>query len=103
MNSHFEVKGMSKGLITLNFQGSAMERPKIPPGHPPIPILEWQRYSLYRILSSSDSSDLLDGLRGAPIVSVDSGDLAGYIDLAGGDNAQIAALDDLIAKGWVVL
>lgn len=63
----------------------------------------WQRYSLYRILSSSDSSDLLDGLRGAPIVSVDSGDLAGYIDLAGGDNAQSAALDDLIAEGWVVL
>lgn len=60
MNSHFEFEGMSKGLITLNFQGSAMERPKIPPGHAPIPILEWQRYSLYRILSSSDSSDLLD-------------------------------------------
>lgn len=103
MNSHFEVEGMSKGLITVNFQGSAMEQPKIPPGHPPIPILEWQRYSLYRILSSSDPSDLLDGLRGPPIVGVDSGDLAGYIDLAGGDNAQSAALDDLIAEGWVVL
>lgn len=103
MNSYFDVEGMSKGLITLTFRGSAMEQPKIPAGHPPVPILEWQRYSLYQILNASGSSELLDGLRGAPILGVDNGDMAGYIDLIGGDYAQSAALDDLIAEGWIVV
>lgn len=70
-----------------------MKQPKIPLGH---------RYNLYQNLSPPDS-ELLDGLRGAPIVSVYSINLAGLMDIAAGDCAQSSALDNLIAEGWVAM
>lgn len=48
-NSYFEVEGMSTGLITMLFRGSAMETPLRPPRHPLIPVLHWQRYSIMEI------------------------------------------------------
>lgn len=96
MNTYFEVEEKGTGLIILT--SHEREQLKIPSGHPSIPSLKWQRYNLYTMLSPSDS-ELLDGLRGAPIVSVDSGDLACVVDIAAGDDAQRAALDGLIAQG----
>lgn len=102
MNTHFKVEGMGTRLATLTFHRTAMKQPKIPPGHPSFPTLKWQRYNLYQNLIPPDS-ELLDGLRGAPIVSVHSINLAGLMDIAAGDYAQSAALDYLIAEGWVVV
>lgn len=101
MNTHFEVEGMGKGLISLTSHRSAMKQPK-PPGHTSFPTPKWQRYNLYQNLSPPDS-ELLDGLRGAPIVSVYNINLAGLMDIASGDYAQSAALDNLIAEGWVAV
>ncbi|MCJ1345778.1 hypothetical protein MMC31_003987 [Peltigera leucophlebia] len=101
-NSYFEVEGMSTGLITMLFRGSAMETPLRPLGHPPIPVLHWQRYSIMEIFGASNPK-LIEGLCGAPIVEVDSGNVAGFFHLAAGDYAQCAALDDLIAEGWVLV
>lgn len=102
MNSYFEVDGMSTGLVTLVFAGKAMERPIRPPGHPEIPITEWRRYTIHEIFGASNTQ-LLDGLCGAPIVGIDTGNVAGFFHLAAGDYAQSAALDDLIAEGWGVV
>ena len=101
-NSYFEVEGMSTGLITLCFRGTAMETPLRPQGHPPIPVLLWQRYSIMEMFGASNP-DLIDGLCGAPIVGIDSGDVVGFFHLAAGDYAHCAALDDLIAEGWTVV
>ena len=38
--SWFEVDGMSTGLLSLLYCGRSMERP---PGHPPIPVSQWQQ------------------------------------------------------------
>lgn len=46
---------------------------------------------------------LTDGLCGAPIVEVDSGNVVGFFHLGAGDYAQCAALDDLIAEDWVLV
>lgn len=98
MNTHFEVEGMGTRLIILTFHMSAMKQPKIQPGHPSFPTPKWQRYDLYQNISPPDS-ELLDGLRGAPILSVYCINLAGLMDIAAGDYAQSAALDNLIAEG----
>lgn len=84
MNTHFEVEVMGTRLITLTFYRSAVKQPKIQPGHPSFPTTKLQRYNLYQNLSPPDS-ELLDGLRGAPIVGGYSNDLAGLMDIAAGD------------------
>lgn len=53
-NSYFEVDGMSTGLITILFCGSSMEMPLRPLGHPPIPVMHWQRYSIMEIFGASN-------------------------------------------------
>lgn len=102
MKNHFEVKEMGTGLVILTFHRSAMKQSKIPPGHPSYPTPKWQRYNLYQNLSPPGSK-LLDGLRGAPTVSVHRGDLAGFMDIAAGDYAQGTAFNDLIAEAWVLV
>lgn len=79
-----------------------METPLRPQGHPPIPVLLWQRYSIMEMFGASNPN-LIDGLCGAPIVGIDSGDVVGFFHLAAGDYAHCAALDDLIAEGWTVV
>lgn len=71
-----------------------MERPTRPPGHPPIPILQWQHYNILQMFGATNTK-LLDGLCGARIVGIDSGDVAE-------DYAQCAAPGDLIVEGWGV-
>ena len=102
LGAWLEVDGMSSGLISLSYQGSAMEKPERPPGHPKIPVLHWRRNSIMRVFGASNG-EVMDGLCGAPIVEVMNGNVAGFFHKAGGDWAECAALDDLIAEGWEVV
>lgn len=43
VKSYFDIEGMSTSLITLPFP---METPVRSPGHPPIPVLHWENYSI---------------------------------------------------------
>lgn len=105
INSRFtfwEVDGMSTGLVTLYYEARSLEQPMRPQGQPPIPVANWRRYNVSRIFGAM-SGELMDGLCGAPIVSVDDGALGGFFHLATGDFAQSAMLEDLVAEGWGVV
>ena len=45
----------------------------------------------------------MDGLCGAPVVEIETGNVAGFFHLANGDWAECAAFDDIIAEGWEVV
>jgi hypothetical protein len=102
LNTYFELDGMSTGLITLVYLGTAMERPPRPPGHGEIPFHRWRTYNICEIFGATNPQ-LLDGLCGAPMVGVETGDVAGFFHLASGDYAECAALDDMIAQGWSIV
>ncbi len=101
-NTYFELDGMSTGLITLVYLGNAMEQPPRPPGHGEIPFLRWKTYNICEIFGATNPQ-LLDGLCGAPVVGVETGDVAGFFHLASGDYAECAALDEMIAQGWSIV
>lgn len=83
-NFYFEVEGMSTGLINLAFRGTAMKTLVISPGHPPIPVLQWERYSIMEMFGASNIK-LLGGLCGAPIVGIDCGNFARFFHLVARD------------------
>jgi hypothetical protein len=102
VGAFFEVEGMSTGMITLWFRGRSVERPMCPAGHQKVPMTEWRHYNVNQIFGAANS-ELLDRLCGAPIVGVDSGDVAGFFHLAAVKFAFSAAMDDLVAEGWGVV
>ena len=97
-----EVDGMSTGMLSLLYSGRAMEEPVKPPGHPPIPVHQWKRKTLFNVFGAT-SPQLLEGICGAPLVEEETGLVAGFFHLAAGDWAECAALDDLVAEGWEVV
>ena len=97
----FEVDGMSTGMLSLQYLDDSLERPVRPSGHPEIPVREWKRKIVFRIFGAT-SPQLMDGVCGAPLVEVGTGNVAGFFHLANGDWAECAALDHLIAEGWGV-
>lgn len=99
LGSWFEVDGMSTGLISFQLAAKTFQKPKRPPGHPEITVLQWRR----DIVFGASSPELMDGLCGAPLVEVNTGNVAGFFHLANGDWAECAALDDLVAEGWEVV
>lgn len=100
--SFCEAEGMSTGLVTLMQRGRGMEAPVRPIGHPKVPVTKWSLYNVSQIFGAS-SPELIDGLCGAPMVGVNTGNIAGFFHLAAGDFAISAALDDLVAEGWGVV
>lgn len=98
----FEVDGMSTGLLSFQYVFDSIERPNIPAGHRETPVPQWKHNVVFRIFGASNP-ELMDGLRGAPFVEVETGNVAGFFHSAGGDWAECAALDDLIAEGWKVV
>ena len=97
----FEVDGMSTGLISCQFMIESWEHPIRPPGHAKIPVLKWQREVVFRIFGATNTG-MMDGLRGAPFVEVQTGNVAGFFHSADGDWAKCATLDDFVAEGWEV-
>jgi hypothetical protein len=97
----FEVDGMSTGMLSFQYLRDTFECPVRPPGHPPIPVLQWKRDVAFRIFGAS-SPELIDGLCGAPFVETETGNVAGFFHLANGDFAECVAIDDLVAEGWEV-
>jgi hypothetical protein len=102
VGAFYEVEGMSTGLMTLMHRGRGMKRPIRPIGHPKVPVTEWNVYNVNQVFGAS-SPELIDGLCGAPMVGVDTGNVAGFFHMAAGDFAISAALDDLVAEGWGVV
>lgn len=97
--SWFEVDGMSTGLLSLLYCGRSMERP---PGHPPIPVSQWQQKNLFEVFGATNP-ELIEGMCGAPLVEQGTGLVAGFFHLAVGDWVECAVLDDLVAEGWQVV
>lgn len=91
----FEVDGMSTGLLSLLYRGRSMESP---PGHPPIPVNQWQQKNLFSAFGAT-SPQLVEGICGAPLVE-DLGLVAGFFHSAAG---ECTVLDDLVAEGWQVV
>ncbi|CAG8899243.1 unnamed protein product [Penicillium salamii] len=96
-----EVDGMSSGLVSMMNTGVIETRPIRPVSHPKIPFSEWQTRSVNTIFGNIEGF-ISDGVCGAPIVDVESGGVAGFFHLSDGSFATSAALDDLIAEGWVL-
>jgi len=101
LGTWFEVDGMSTGMLSFQYLVNTFEYPVRPPGHPPIPVLQWKRDVTFRIFGAS-SPELMEGLCGAPFVEVETGNVAGFFHLGNGDWAECAAVDDLVAEGWEV-
>ncbi|KFY21184.1 hypothetical protein V491_03097 [Pseudogymnoascus sp. VKM F-3775] len=98
----FEVDGMSTGLLSFQYWADSMERPRRPPGHPPIPVSRWKLDITCRIFGAT-SPEMIYGLCGAPFVEERTGNVAGFFHLANGDWAECATLDDLVAEGYDVV
>ena len=94
----FEIDSMSTGLVSLMLEATVLREPMRPQGHPEIPTHHWKRDTTYRIFGATGPG-LLDGMCGAPLVEVETGNVAGFFQLASGDEAWCAALDDLIDAG----
>lgn len=100
--SWFEMDGMSTGMLSLMYSGTALEKPIRPPGHPPIPFHLWQHKNLFNMFGAT-SPQLVEGSYGAPLVEEETGLVAGFFHLAAGDWAECAAVDDLVAEGWEIV
>ena len=99
----FEVDSMSTGLITLYHEGFHHRRPIRPPGSPEVSFDQWSFDRIFRVFGGV-GPQLKDGMRGAPIVQVETGAVAGFFHMLEGDGWAISAtLDDLIAEGYEVV
>lgn len=98
----FEVDGMSTGLLSFQYIADSVEEPLRSPGHPKIPVLQWRLNTIYRIFGARNPV-VIDGICGAPIVEIETGNVAGFFHLANGDFAECAALDDFVTEGWEVV
>src|SRR6202000_3066797 len=87
MGAWHEADGMSTGLLSFLCLIKSWENPIRPPGHPQIPVIQWQRDVTFRIFGAS-SPQLMDGLCGAPFVEEETGNVAGFFHLANGDWAE---------------
>ena len=101
LGSWHEIDGMSTGLLSFLYIGTEAKAPLRPPGHPEIPHHNWQLDPVYQIFGASNAK-LLDGICGAPLVEVETGNISGLFRRGNGDYAVCAALDDLVAEGWDV-
>lgn len=100
----FKVDGMSTGLLSFQYMWDAFKKPFIirPPGHPETPVLQWRQDLVFQVFGAANP-ELMDGICGASLVEVRTGNVAGFFShLASGDWAECAALDDLVAEGWEV-
>ena len=94
-----EVDGMSSGLFSMMNIGTYTMQPKRPAGHPEIEFQEWDTRSVDFLFGNVNRA-ISDGVRGAPIVDVESGGVSGFYHLSDGVFAYSAVLDDLVAEGW---
>lgn len=97
--SWFEIDGMSTGMLSLLYSGTSMEKP---PSQTPVPFHRWRHTSLFNIFGATNSQ-IVEGIRGAPLVEEDTGLVAGFFHLAVGDWEECVAMDDLVAEGWQVV
>jgi len=94
----YTVDGMNTGLLSLFYHSKSMEKPVRPPSHSPVPVIRWLHRSTLRVLGSSDR-DLTEQVCGAPVVSVDNGEVIGFCYRATASWIECAGLNDLIAEG----
>lgn len=97
-----EADGMSLGLISLQAVGWASLAPTRPPGYPEISFSKWLPFNINQIFGAINSR-IVDGVCGAPIVSVDGGGLQGFFHISNGTYTLCPHLDDLFAEGWVLV
>ena len=88
-------------LVSSQYIADAWEKPDGPPGYPEVTFLDWMRKAVLRTFGAANQ-EVLDGFRGAPLVEVGTGNVAGFFYSAHGDWAECAVLDDFIANGWEV-
>ncbi|KAL6713932.1 hypothetical protein ACLMJK_008426 [Lecanora helva] len=95
----YEVDGMATGLMSLLNFGKHAKCPVRPGGFPPFEFSQWQVNTINRLFGASNDR-MRDGICGAPIAGIGTGDVAGFFHLANAEWAECATIDDLIALGW---
>lgn len=94
---------MSTGMFSLLYVGNSMEKPAAgPPGNPETPVHRWRRNAVFSVFGATNPQ-VIEGIRGTPLVEGESGLVTGFFHLATGDWVECAALDDLVAEGWEVV
>lgn len=97
-----EMDSMSSGLVSLMAYGTMFEKPKRPPGHPPIEFRHWRPFTLSSLFGVINTA-VSEGVCGAPIVNCDTSGVGGFFHLFDGTNCVTAHLDDMVAEGWQVV
>ena len=99
--SWYEVGGMSTGLMTLYNIGRTIECPTGSGSDTGVDVSQWRTKSLMRIFGAFNDK-MIEGLWGAAIVGVESGNVIGFLSSSAGCYVECADLDELIADGWEV-
>ncbi|PVH89556.1 hypothetical protein DL98DRAFT_579347 [Cadophora sp. DSE1049] len=101
----YEVDGMSTGVVQMMCIGVSASLSEILPEYASVPHQSFRTdeaiSNIFQGIGALGSEDLIDGMCGAPIVSVDTGGVAGFFRMAGaGGLCYAPTLDRLIEEGW---
>ena len=98
----YALDGMSTGSFFMQAQGVTMEVLPRPPGYKAVPF---RRYLIQKGFGVINGVGAQEGMRGAPMVSVDDDDggIAGFFQFANDAYTFSACLDELVDQNWSVV